>query len=232
MSYSHSKKWVSTAQREQHRWRSIETDLRRHFPKSPFPPRTYAEWLDYQLAQRKRALESKIHKAENFDDNEQWFCEAEADQSRIEQGRKHLFQDSQEVSWLGIQSTPPPPIAIPLHGRMFNDGRSAVLALPTIWYPDTTDAIPGREVASWPNTAEYKWEGDDRARSGVGRYLPLPRAGGNDTVAWHQRPMVESLPFDAVRKVPTMEEVYDPVEEIPDADVCLLMNQSVLIAVM
>lgn len=229
MSYSHSKKWVSTAQREQQRWRGIETDLRRNFPKSPFPPRTYAEWVEHQLAQRKRALQSKIHKAESLNDNQQWFYEEGFDPSRKGQGRQYL---SHEGSWLGIQPRPPPPITAPLHGRTFNDGRSAVLAEPTIWQREIADVLPGREVASWPNTAEYKWEGDDRARSGVGRYLPLPRASGNDTVAWHQRPMLEPLPFDAVRKVPTMEEVYSPVEEIPTADICSLVNRGVLIAVM
>ena len=233
MSYSHSKKWISTSQKEQQRWRNIEAELRRNFPKSPFPPRVYTQWVDFQLAERKRALESKLHEAENSRISGQEPSEANTESGEQQKQEQYLVNSSpQESSSSKTRSNPlPPPIATPFGGKAFDDGRSAVLGRPSIWRSDMEATAPSRQTAPWPNATEYKWEGDDRARSGVGRYLPLPRAGGNDTVAWHQRPMLEPLPFDAVRKVPTMEDVYSPVDEIPDADVCLLMSGGILIAV-
>ena len=228
MSYSHSKKWVSTSQKEQRRWRNIEAELRRNFPMSPFPPRTYAQWVDFQLARRKRALETKLNGTEGASIGAQ--DSSETDTESTEQQQRH----DQHISEKKPQDSSPYrncSESPAFHGKIFEDGRSAVLARPTIWRKSLTPTVPNRHVAAWPNSTECKWEGDDRARSGVGRYLPLPRAGGNDTVAWHQRPMLEPLPFDAVRKVPTMEDVYNPVDEIPGADICFLVNKSVLIAV-
>ena len=62
-----------------------------------------------------------------------------------------------------------------------------------------------RHVAEWPTFGEQKWEGDDRARTGFGRFPPLPRvplAG----VAWYQRPLIVVAEFDLVRKVPGWRE--------------------------
>ena len=234
MSYSHSKKWVSTSQKEQRRWRNIEAELRRNFPMSPFPPRTYAQWVDFQLARRKRALETKINGAEGASIDGQDSSETETESNEQKQRHEqHISDKDPQDSSSSRVCLEPSALLITdaFHGKTFEDGRSTVLARPTIWRKSLTPTVPNRHVAAWPNSTECKWEGDDRARSGVGRYLPLPRAGGNDTVAWHQRPMLEPLPFDAVRKVPTMEDVYNPVDEIPGADICFLVNKSVLIAV-
>lgn len=231
MSYSYSKKWVSASQKEQQRWRNIEAELRRNFPRSPFPPRTYTQWVDFQLEERRRALESRLHEAgDNLNASDEDLCDSTKDAPDNKLSRAGHFvsksrQASSSSSCISQASDWPPAIAPPIHGRSFTDGRSAVLGMPSIWRNGTADAIPGRMTAPWPNAAEYKWEGDDRARSGVGRYLPLPRAGGNDTVAWHQRPMLEPLPFDAVRKVPTKEDVYSPVDANPDADISSVLNE-------
>ncbi|KAH0559632.1 hypothetical protein GP486_003855 [Trichoglossum hirsutum] len=80
-------------------------------------------------------------------------------------------------------------------GKSFSDNRSAVLALETIWIPWTS---PDRPVAPWPTIGEYKWEGDARARSGFRRFPPIPRAVGNDTVVWHQKPAADVYEFDRV----------------------------------
>jgi hypothetical protein len=82
-----------------------------------------------------------------------------------------------------------------LRGRTFSDNRSAVLALETIWTPWKS---PDRAAAPWPTASEYKWEGDSRARSGFRRFPPIPRAVGNSTVVWHQKPAAEVYEFDRV----------------------------------
>jgi hypothetical protein len=84
------------------------------------------------------------------------------------------------------------------------DDRATVLAMPTIW---RLGPVTSEDSAPWPSLQELKWEGDDRARTGVGRFLPLPRENGNPTVAWHQRKVVPGQEFDQVRKVPTAEDV-------------------------
>jgi hypothetical protein len=60
--------------------------------------------------------------------------------------------------------------------------------------------------------AEMKWEGDDRAKTGVGRFLPLPREEGPPGLMWNQLPVIEQYPIDQVCKIPTMEDVYLPVD--------------------
>jgi hypothetical protein len=81
-----------------------------------------------------------------------------------------------------------------LRGKAFSDNRSAVLGQETIWCPDE----PSRALAPWPSTSEYRWEGDARARSGFHRFPPIPRARGNDTVVWHQKPAADVYEFDRV----------------------------------
>ena len=74
----------------------------------------------------------------------------------------------------------------PLDGKSFTDNRSAVLAHETIW---AEWFIPTKErpAAPWPDRSELQYEGDDRAKSAVGRFLPLPRKPGNETVSWKTR---------------------------------------------
>ncbi|KAL6152680.1 hypothetical protein ACJQWK_11170 [Exserohilum turcicum] len=89
-----------------------------------------------------------------------------------------------------------------------NCGR--VLGEQTIWCRDWTNGK--EEVAPWPSIAEMKWEGDDRAKTGVGRFLPLPREDGPPGLMWNQLPVVEQYPMDQVCKIPTMEDVYLPID--------------------
>ncbi|KAH7090728.1 hypothetical protein FB567DRAFT_298892 [Paraphoma chrysanthemicola] len=90
-----------------------------------------------------------------------------------------------------------------------NFGR--VLGEPTIWCRDWENGKD--EIAPWPSLAEMKWEGDDRAKTGVGRFLPLPREEGPPGLAWNQLPCVEQYPIDQVARIPTMEDVYLPVDD-------------------
>jgi hypothetical protein len=72
------------------------------------------------------------------------------------------------------------------------------------------------EVAPWPSAAELKWEGDDRAKTGVGRFPPLPREEGPQGLPWHALEVVEQYPLDQIAQIPTMEDVFLPVDEIEE----------------
>ncbi len=85
-----------------------------------------------------------------------------------------------------------------------DDGLSAVLLMPTVWCVGAYNY--GRPLIPWPSQAELEWEGSERARSGVGRFLPLLRLRANNTVAWHLLPVFAMLDFDRVGRVPTTED--------------------------
>ena len=85
-----------------------------------------------------------------------------------------------------------------LDGKTFTDNRSAVLSHKTIWasWSFPTDTHP---EALWPDRTEFQYEGDDRAKSDVGRFLPLPRKPGNETVNWKAREQLQPYrPLDHV----------------------------------
>lgn len=103
-----------------------------------------------------------------------------------------------------------------------NVGR--VLGEKTIWCTDWTKGK--EEISPWPSLAEMKWEGDDRAKTGVGRFLALPREPGAPGIPWNQLQVVEQYPIDQVGRIPTMEDIYLPVDEIEDADKYDLINKS------
>ncbi len=86
-----------------------------------------------------------------------------------------------------------------LGGKQFSLRRGSVLSLPTIWCP-WSDKVE-RADAPWPGLQEMKWEGDDRARTGVSRFPPMPREPGNETVVWHQLNAITALEFDQVRQL-------------------------------
>ncbi|KAF2130708.1 hypothetical protein P153DRAFT_374595 [Dothidotthia symphoricarpi CBS 119687] len=108
-----------------------------------------------------------------------------------------------------------------------NYGR--ILGEQTIWCLDWTSGKD--EIAPWPTECEMKWEGDDRAKTGVGRFLPLPREEGPPGIPWNQLPVVEQYPIDMIARIPTMEDVYLPVDEI-DNDVTFdLVNRGLVDAI-
>lgn len=85
-----------------------------------------------------------------------------------------------------------------LEGKTFDDNRSAVLAHETIWAPWSLPSDKHPE-ALWPDRNEFQYEGDDRAKSEVGRFLPLPRKPGNETVNWKAREQLQPYrPLDHV----------------------------------
>ncbi|MCJ1432818.1 hypothetical protein MMC27_002175 [Xylographa pallens] len=89
---------------------------------------------------------------------------------------------------------------IPFNGQSFLDNRSAVLAVPSIWslwYKPPQS----RPEAPWPTPDEFREEGDERHTSGFGRFLPLPRVPGNETVVWKQKAFLEPYNLDQVDPV-------------------------------
>ncbi|KAF1938110.1 hypothetical protein EJ02DRAFT_447022 [Clathrospora elynae] len=103
-----------------------------------------------------------------------------------------------------------------------NFGR--VLGEQTIWCYDWVNGKD--EIAPWPCMAEMKWEGDDRAKTGVGRFLPLPREEAPPTLQWNQLPVIEQYPMDQVCKIPTMEDVYLPVDYYIEEDMEYLWSKN------
>lgn len=102
--------------------------------------------------------------------------------------------------------------------------RSRALGEKTIWCQDWQNGKD--EIAPWPTMAELKWEGDDRAKTGVGRYPPLPREQGPVGLPWNQLQAVEQYPLDQIACIPTMEDVYLPVDEIDDDVKYDLLNKA------
>jgi hypothetical protein len=105
--------------------------------------------------------------------------------------------------------------------QMSNHGRA--LGAKTIWCKDWKNGKD--DIAPWPCMAELKWEGDDRAKTGVGRYPPLPREPGPQGIPWNQLQAVEQYPIDQIARIPTMEDVYLPVDEIDDEVKYDLLNK-------
>ncbi|GME41728.1 hypothetical protein GTA08_BOTSDO00316 [Neofusicoccum parvum] len=120
----------------------------------------------------------------------------------------------------------------PFNGRKLSVGQGAVLCFHTLWCQDyKTD---WRRLAPWPSIAEQKWEGEDRARTKVGRYFPLPREPSNGSVPWNYLPIITSSPFDQIWKVPTELDILYPMDQINaevDGEKHALLNQDLLDAI-
>ena len=115
-----------------------------------------------------------------------------ADKKAERRRKKALMATNQSSPCLSI---------LPFAGRSFQDGRSAVLAQHTIWTSwDDKNSFAG--VAQWPLKCEFKEEGDERHTSGFGRFLPIPRVTGNETVVWKQKPYLDACVLDMVSPVP------------------------------
>ncbi|KAI9791820.1 MAG: hypothetical protein M1816_003365 [Peltula sp. TS41687] len=194
-SHTSTKTWVSTNAQEVERYTRLETHLRRGFPLSDAVPRDLHSWIEHRLAMMRAHID--------------------------ETKRRVKLQETQRRSISSGTMVLIGPCRVPPvhHG---NDNRGAVLAMPTIWCPQPAGSSRAT-AAAWPGLQEYKWEGDDRARSHFGRFLPLPRERGNDTVAWHQLRVVQGHEFDRVRCVPTEEDIawQEMVDEEPREDLVL-----------
>jgi hypothetical protein len=93
---------------------------------------------------------------------------------------------------------------IPFGGKVFSDGLHSVFAVPSVWAKGST--------APWPAKEEFKEEGDERHTSGFGRFLPIPRVVGNETVNWKQKAYTQVHDIDYVDPV-AQRTYFDPVDD-------------------
>ena len=102
-------------------------------------------------------------------------------------------------------------------GKVFNDGRGPILAMPTIWSAEHSEV-----EATWPTLAELRWNGDSRecklARTKCGRYLPPPRNSSDPSLTWHDQPFLQASSLDQTGPVytqgPRPDEVYESNEDM------------------
>ncbi|KAF2689734.1 hypothetical protein K458DRAFT_276016, partial [Lentithecium fluviatile CBS 122367] len=114
------------------------------------------------------------------------------------------------------------------HNLTMEGNNSRVLGLKTIWCIDWMNGK--EEIAPWPTMAEMKWEGDDRAKTGVGRFPPIPREVGAPGISWNQLQAVEIYKLDQVWKIPEMDDIFLPVDEIEDDVKRNLINSDLEVA--
>lgn len=173
MAYSNSKTWISQTEAVHERWLAIESNFSRmRFDRSPFVPTTFQEMLKHQEGRWEDLADEERHRLENRTSRKR-------SGSRVHNQRSLVLFD----------------------GKIFNDSLSAVLALPTIWSPSVSDSevCP---LAPWPTLDEFREEGDERHCSGFGRFFPVPRVPGNETVAWKQKKFMIPHALDEVKPVP------------------------------
>ena len=111
-------------------------------------------------------------------------------------------------------------------GKVFKDGFSPVLYLPTIW-----SAGYLAKPANWPAKGEMQWNGDSRqcnlAKTKCGRFLPPPRVPADPAARLREPPFIKQLPFDETGPVyasgPRPDEVYTNNMEMnhdPEFEAC------------
>ena len=208
--HTNSRTWIHPRTREQTKWAEVHKNLKEmsliiEGPQSPYTPlavdresfcvpKNLNEWID--------------HRKEYAND-------------RMREARQRLYA-MQEHKLIPRHPDLPPagetaPVTMPpFGGKKFNDGRSAVLALPTVWTPwnssvgvDQNSPGGGRTQALWPCSEEMREEGNERNTSQFGRFMALPRTPGNPTVNWKQKKILPMLPFDEIWKLPSRETYYD-----------------------
>lgn len=187
-----SRTWISPDQKHMQDFVVIRNAMRRLFKNSDIAKWKYSDYVAHReamVASQKALLDRKI-------------LQKEADE-KLRLGRnKEMDEYTGELRKSVVSN-------------LNHDGNlSLVLGEKTIWCENWQD---GKEdISPWPTLAEMKWEGDDRAKTNVGRFLPLPREMGAPGITWSQLQVVEQYPLDQVAKIPTMEDIYLPVDEIGD----------------
>jgi hypothetical protein len=225
---STSRTWASFEQMEAEKWRYLNRRLECMFPaerpfgkSSPFVPRSFEDYVrhrkemqdaEVELARRQLAQAQHERKYEGFS-------------KKIDQafGGKKFGSVTASFDGKGQNASANPP------------NRGSVLAQPTMWCGPTSS--PSRTPAPWPCMQEMQWEGDQRVATENGRYgrfLPIPRdaPGPKDSTPWHAREKSEFEEIDQVWRVPTVEDICAPVEEIDDPEIISqLLNKGILDAI-
>ena len=181
MSHSQSKTWSSSQQQERQKFSRAQNLLRHFVPDSPFCPKNAQEWIAHRAAMQAMEMKSMSRKIEHK--------KMMKDKAIVPVRNSIFIRRDESGSNLSLR------ISFSPGGQQNHflcmDDKSSVLARPSIWLPYIRPT-PGHPIAPWPDIEELRYEGDDRAKSGVGRYLPLPRRPGNETVTWKER---QQTPF-------------------------------------
>ncbi|KAK7553673.1 hypothetical protein IWX49DRAFT_221474 [Phyllosticta citricarpa] len=189
--HTSSRVWVSDRCRQEEQYEVAQIGVRRNFRKYDKdimePIKDFGSWLRHQSAMHNVKLEAERRKI------------AEMEQRAL------VREKDKEAQMAGVPFWD-------LRDRQ--PGHGAALGMPTIWCPDWK--TPDRRVAAWPTLSEMKWEGDDRARTGVKRFLPLPREPTNGAVAWNHLPMIHQQPFDQVWTIPTELDILYPMHQLDE----------------
>ena len=163
------------------RWAKTQDALRRmRFDRSPAVPKNLHEYIDLM---REIAQDTVEHEEEKM--------KTAAKMQRIDE-----LNDRRPAQLLS--------------GITIDDGRVGVLGEKTIWSPNWTPEPGVHPQALWPNAQEFKEEGDERFTSSYGRFFPIPRVPGNDTVVFKQRAILNAYPMDSVMPVPRLCPVVIP----------------------
>jgi len=160
------------------------------FPRSIFVDWNIADWL--------------VHREEMIEAKKRQLVRQVADRQELSRLRSLGLPD-------GLPRSKPA-----FYGKVFPENLSAVLAKPTIWCQAWK--VPWRPNAPWPFLKEMKWEGDERAATHNGRFLPLPREPSTE-LNFNHIPMMKAFELDEVWRIPTLEDVIAPVDEIEEHEI-------------
>jgi hypothetical protein len=192
--------WVSEDARAAHEFLIIRNSMKRLFKNSEVAKWKVADYIAHREATRVSAVKKLARQAQDKEDTLSLHIPPISPQQQDMMQRCGLTGNFDQVG---------------------NYGR--ILGEKTIWCKDWQNGKD--EIAPWPCMAEFKWEGDDRAKTGVGRYPPLPREQGPDGLPWNQLQAVDQYPLDQIARIPTMEDVYLPVDEIDEEVKYNLVNK-------
>lgn len=189
--FRNSRTWMSPDTKHMQDFVIVRNAMRRLFKNSEVAKWKYADYIAHReavIASEKATLDRKL---------------------KVKEEERLRAQMGLDVSDFTLS------LGANVRSQVFLQGNySLVLGEKTIWCVDWQSGKD--EIAPWPTFAEMKWEGDDRAKTAVGRYLPLPREMGAPGITWSQLQCVEQYPLDQVARIPTMEDIYLPVDEIEE----------------
>lgn len=177
-SFRTSRTWMSPEAQLQQEFLMVRNSMRRLFKNSDVAKWKLPEFTAHKeamLKAKKAALDRAVKQKELEQDLQapQWFREND------EGLRKHCFlQIVQEIS-NSLTGKLIPGASLETTGNI-----SRVLGVKTIWCHDWETGKD--DIAPWPSLPEMKWEGDDRAKTNCGRFLPLPREEGAQGIPWAQ----------------------------------------------
>jgi hypothetical protein len=203
--FRNSRTWVSPDTQHMHEFTIIRNAMRRLFKHSEVAKWRYADYIAHREAMiesQKKRLKKTVSQKER---------ERELGVPQMEAKAFHTLDQ-----------------LLPGHNLNMEGNTSRVLGLKTIWCVEWMNGKD--EFAPWPSMAEMKWEGDDRAKTGVGRFPAIPREVGAPGISWNQLQAVEVYPLDQVWRVPQLDDILLPVDEIAEDTKQSLINLDLEVA--